>query len=70
MAVREAGVYRRISTAFADLEKDPYQGKALKGQLKGRYSYRVGSYRIIYAIHERILTVFIIDVGHRGDIYR
>jgi mRNA interferase RelE/StbE len=53
-----------------DLERDPFQGKPLTGELKGRYSYRVGSYRIVYLIRRHELLVLVIDVGHRRDIYR
>ncbi|MBS1532011.1 MAG: type II toxin-antitoxin system RelE/ParE family toxin [Bacteroidetes bacterium] len=40
-------------------------------KLKGREGYRVrsGNYRIIYDIIDNILTVNIIAVGHRKDIY-
>jgi mRNA interferase RelE/StbE len=67
---REPALYRRVAAAFDDLERDPYQGKILKGELKGRYSYRVGDYRILYVIRRRELIVYVIDVGHRRDVYR
>ena len=40
-------------------------------KLKGRDSYRirVGNYRVIYEIFDNILTVEVIDLGHRKDIY-
>ena len=56
--------------AINDLEVDPYQGKALQGALQGRFSYRVGSYRLIYSISRQRLIVYLIDVGHRRDVYR
>ena len=70
MAYREPQIYKRVASVLDGFEKNPYQGKALKGQLKGRYSYRVGSYRIIYSVHQHILTVYVIDIGHRRDVYR
>ncbi len=70
MAGREPGIYRRVSNALDSLEQDPHQGKSLKGALKGRYSYRVADYRIIYKIEKSILKVYVIDIGHRRDIYR
>jgi mRNA interferase RelE/StbE len=63
-------LYRRLANALDALEKDPLFGKALKGQLKGHYSYRVGSYRIVYRIHHQKLLVIVIDVGHRREIYQ
>ena len=40
-------------------------------KLKGRDAYRIrkGDYRIIYDIYDNVLTVEVIDVGHRRDIY-
>lgn len=40
-------------------------------KLKGRNGYRIrkGNYRIIYDIHDNILTIEIIALGHRKNIY-
>ena len=70
MALREPELYRRVAEALDGLEQDPFQGKPLKGKLSGRYSYRVGSYRIIYMVKRRELIVLVIDIAHRRDIYR
>lgn len=41
-------------------------------KLKGVEAYRIraGNYRIIYEIHESIITVIVIDIGDRKEIYR
>lgn len=70
IAQSEPALYVRLSQAIDGLESDPFQGKPLKGELKGRYSYRVGSYRILYVIHRHHLLVVVVDVGHRREIYR
>ena len=70
IAHREPGLYRRLAHALDDLERDPFQGKPLKGELKGFWSYRVGSYRVVYRIYRNKLLVVIIDIGHRREIYR
>jgi len=70
MAEREPALYQRVANTLDDLQRDPHQGKPLKGELKGRYSYRVGSYCIVYRIRQQQLLVLIIDIGHRRDIYR
>ena len=70
MAEREPALYERVARALDDLGRDPFQGKPLRGELKGRYSYRVGTYRIIYLIRAHELLVLVIDIGHRRDIYR
>lgn len=63
-------LYFRLITASESLMKNPHQGKSLKGRLLGDYSLRVGDYRIIYTIRRDILVVYIIDLGHRREIYR
>lgn len=52
------------------LAHNPESGIPLRGDLKGCYKYRVGSYRLIYEIKRSVLTVIVIDIGHRKDIYR
>ena len=34
------------------------------------HKVRVGDYRIVYEIHEDVLVILIVKVGHRKDIYR
>ena len=44
-------------------------GKPLVGDKKGFWRYRVGSYRIIAEIQDNIVTIEVITVGHRREIY-
>lgn len=49
---------------------DPWlHGKALKGNLKGIWRYRVGDYRLFATIKEDIITIYIFEIGHRREIY-
>ena len=59
----------RILTLLAELEIDPRLADVKK--LKGRDAWRirVGDYRVIYEIHDRILKIIVITVGHRREIY-
>ncbi len=46
-------------------------GEALKGSRFGEYwKYRVGDYRIICRIEDSQITVYIVRVGNRREIYR
>lgn len=60
----------RVAKALDFLLKQPDCGIPLRGDLKGLYKYRVGSYRIIYEIIRSTLIITVIDIGHRKDIYR
>ena len=66
----DRGHFLRVRGVIASLAQDPFQGKALKHTLKGCYSLRVGMYRIIYTVDHKIITVHVLDIGHRRDIYR
>lgn len=66
----DRSLYARLITAAESLKTNPRQGKQLKGKLAGDLSLRVGSYRIIYAIQKDKLIIYIIDLGHRREIYR
>ncbi|MBF0252587.1 MAG: type II toxin-antitoxin system mRNA interferase toxin, RelE/StbE family [Candidatus Omnitrophica bacterium] len=60
----------KIGNVIKELSLSPYTGKALKAKLKGLYSYRVGSYRIIYDIIEKKIIIEVLKVMHRKDVYR
>ena len=49
-------------------EPRPLGCKKLKGR-HNQYRLRLGDYRIIYSIEEMALTIRVIKVGHRRDIY-
>lgn len=44
-------------------------GKALTGNLKGIWRYRVGDYRLFAEIHDGELIIFIFEIAHRREIY-
>lgn len=46
-------------------------GEALKGSELGEFwKYRVGDYRIISSIEDQQLTIYVIRVGNRREVYR
>ncbi len=44
-------------------------GGPLQGNLKSIWRYRVGSYRILARIEDETVTVVIVQVGHRREVY-
>jgi mRNA interferase RelE/StbE len=50
---------------------DPRElGKALKGPLGDLWRYRVGDFRILCDIQDRKLTVLVLQIGNRREVYR
>ncbi len=66
-----AKIYRKgIAEAIEALKDEPYLGKPLTRELTGRYSYKIGVYRVIYKINKKDKIVYIINVGHRSTVYQ
>jgi len=45
-------------------------GKALVGNYKGLWRYRVGDYRLLCEIQDNKLMVLVVEIEHRSKIYR
>ncbi|WP_183734257.1 type II toxin-antitoxin system RelE family toxin [Desulfurispira natronophila] len=60
----------RILSRIKALEVDPRPPCSEKLTGLERYRLRQGRYRILYSIQDKQLTVWIVAVGHRKDIYR
>ena len=64
----------RIAGALADLarQEDPFRHvKHLHASPgSGLYALRVGDYRVIMAIGDAELVIFVIEIGHRSTVYR
>jgi len=51
------------------LKDNPHSFKRLHGSLKGKYSLRVGEYRIVYAIDDDKKEVILYCLSHRKKVY-
>ena len=45
-------------------------GKALQGEKRGLWRYRVGDFRLICDIQDEKITILVLELGHRKDLYR
>lgn len=45
-------------------------GKALQGNLQGKWRYRIGDYRVVAEIIDDKVLILILDADHRRQIYR
>ncbi len=61
----------RIVAALEKLQENPMGPNTRKlVDWENGYRLRVGSYRVLYSIHNSKLVVFVAQAGHRKDIYR
>lgn len=60
----------RIMERIAALADDPRPPGVEKLSTRERYRIRQGDDRIVYEIEDRIVTVWVVKVGHRRDVYR
>ena len=61
---------KRILNRIKILEENPRPPGSEKLTGQERYRLRQGQYRIVYSIQDDELTVWVVKVGHRKDIYR
>ncbi len=68
--LRDEKLKGRIDQAIADLSADPRppQCKKMVGHIN-RYRVRVGDYRIIYEINDGTITILVLAIGHRKEVY-
>jgi mRNA interferase RelE/StbE len=61
---------RRVQAAVELLAADPRPSgaKKLVGGA-GEWRVRTGDFRVVYEIHDEVLVVLVVAVGHRKEIY-
>lgn len=66
-------IYQDVRILIFSLAENPrpYGVETLTKYAKGRhYRVRTGDYRVIYQVHDETITIEIVRVGHRRDIYK
>jgi mRNA interferase RelE/StbE len=61
---------KKILKDIESLGENPRSPGCRKLSGQERYRLRQGPYRIIYSIQDDELTVWVVKVGHRKDVYR
>ena len=60
-------ILKAIDTRLTD---NPYRFKPLVCDWKGYFRMRVGDYRVIYKIEDQTVTVLIVRIAARGNVYK
>ncbi len=65
-----ARIVRTLEERIAPLD-DPRQiGSALVGEHAGYWRWRIGDYRVVARIEDERITVLVVRVAHRREVYR
>lgn len=59
---------RRFFEKTLDLDNPRSRGKSLVG--RDEWRYRIGDYRVLCHIDDRRVTVLVVKVAHRREVYR
>lgn len=65
-----ARIARYLRQRIATTDNPRRLGKALTGERGELWRYRVGDYRLICKIEDQRVTVLVLEVGHRREVYR
>lgn len=74
-AAKELGKIRkedreRIIERIRELAVDPRPPGAKRLSGESKYRVRQGDYRVLYEIHDEVVTVIVVKIAHRRDVYR
>ena len=64
-----ARIYSWIGKNLEGCSNPRRTGKALQGNHVGEWRCRVGDYRILARIEDEVVTIYIIEFGHRSKVY-
>lgn len=62
-------IYSWIEKNLQGCDDPRARGKALVGNRKNQWHYRIGDYRLLADIQDEKVVILILEVGHRKDIY-
>ena len=59
-----------VEQRLVSCENPRLWGKSLTGSLNEKWRYRVGDYRILCVIKDHIVTIEVVSIGQRKEIYK
>jgi mRNA interferase RelE/StbE len=72
LARMDRGIAKRLRAKILALARNPLAANNNVKKLVGidGYRLRVGDWRVIYTLRHEVLTIIVIRVGHRREIYQ
>lgn len=65
-----ARIITTLETRIAALDDPRALGSALSGELGGLWRWRIGDYRVVARIEDERITILVVRVAHRREMYR
>lgn len=65
-----ARIITTLETRVAALDDPRTLGSALTGELGGLWRWRIGDYRVVARIENERITILVVRVAHRREVYR
>ena len=62
-------IYAWIDKNLQDCENPRIHGKGLTSNRSGQWIYRIGDYRLVCEIYDKKITILVLEIGHRKNIY-
>ena len=60
--------FSALSAGLPLIPRSAGSTRPLKGS--NQYRLRIGDWRAIYTLHDDVLMVLVVRIGHRGEVYR
>ena len=68
--VEASRIINTLETRIAALDDPRKLGSALGGALGGLWRWRIGDYRVVARIEDERITILVVRVAHRREVYR
>jgi mRNA interferase RelE/StbE len=66
----QKSIVRFLRERLSPADNPRQWGRALHGEKRGLWRYRVGDYRLICDVQDEKITILVLELGHRKDVYR
>ncbi len=63
-------IIQTLKTRIAARDDPRELGSALGGEFGGLWRWRIGDYRVIARIEDERITILVVRVAHRREVYR
>lgn len=59
-----------VSKNLEGTDSPRIHGKKLVGNKSGQWQYRIGDYRLLANIEDETITILVLEIGHRREVYK